>query len=246
MPGLEQLTNPYDRRAKLYPMVLTLLPVALGITAWSPSSYQIEGVLGSAVILLALASLLTQLARDQGKRREPELFRLWGGRPSDRLFSYAAGGLAPATLARRHQTLTLLDPALTFPKSVAEEIASPTESAAACAAATELLIARTRSRTDFPLLFQENVNYGYRRNLWGMKPAGIVLAILGMIASAVRVGVDIWNDSTPTATAWAGLALSTALLAIWWLRVNASWVKIPADGYARQLTEACDRLNLPA
>ena len=39
-------------------------------------------------------------------------------------------------------------------------------------ACVSCLIERTRDKTRFRLLFEENCNYGFRRNLWGMKPLG--------------------------------------------------------------------------
>lgn len=242
MSGLANFFNPYDRFTKLYPMVLVLLPLGLGISAWIPPHVQIQGVLGSAIVVLALSSLLGQLARDEGKRREPELFYLWGGRPSDCALSYGAAVFPPPTLARRHRALTKLDPELKFPMSAEEEAGASDRFVPTYAAATDLLLANTRDRGTFPMLFRENMNYGYRRNLWGMKPAGLVSSLLGFAACAVRFGIDHAADRPPLYTAIAGGVVCVCLMVLWGFRITPSWVKLPSDAFARQLAEACDRV----
>jgi hypothetical protein len=243
MPGIENFANPYDRRAKLYPMVLTLLPLAFGIAAWSPPEYHLQGVFGSTIVAIAVSSFLTQLARDQGKRKEPSLFRMWGGRPSDRALSYTAGVFSPITLARRHRVLSAIDSTLKFPDSAEAEAASPNDWAPSYAAATELLLARTRDHSAFSLLLAHNIDYGYRRNLWGMKPAGVLCSALGVASSLAKLGVDSLEQSTPSSAALVGITLCVVLLVLWTLRVTPAWVKVPADSYARQLVESCDRLG---
>ena len=246
MPGLEKFTNPYDRRAKLYPMVITLLPLALGLAAWSPPQFRIQGVLASALVAVAAAALLTQLARDQGKKREPSLFRQWGGRPSDRALSYAGGVYPAPTLARRHRALSKMDPKLKFPKSSEAELATPEAWLPVYASATDLLLAKTRDHGKFALLFQENINYGYRRNLWGMKPAGILACLVGLAASGTHLTLDLLADRSPSSAAIAGAGVCIVLLVLWCLRVTPSWVRIPADAYAKHLAECCDRIGEPA
>ena len=36
----------------------------------------------------------------------------------------------------------------------------------------------TRDTSRFPLVFAENANYGFRRNLWGLRPIGTTIAVL--------------------------------------------------------------------
>ena len=33
----------------------------------------------------------------------------------------------------------------------------------------------SRDKAKYPLVFEENVNLGFRRNLWAMKPAAVVI-----------------------------------------------------------------------
>ena len=239
---LKDLTDSYDRRARLYPMVLVLLPLALGAASWTPSGIEIPGLVGGAVIVLAVSTFLTQLARDQGKRREKELFRRWGGRPSDRTLSFAAHVFAESTLQRWHRKLTGLDESLSFPETAEAEKADLKKARAAYAAATDVLVARTRDQSTFSLLFKENMNYGFRRNLWGMKPAGIATAAFGMIAAGARCVTFAMNDQQQGVVPVAAGVLSVIMLVMWIWRVTPAWIRVAADGYAKHLVEACESL----
>lgn len=243
---LKDLTDSYDRQARLYPMVLVLIPLALAAASWMPSGVAIPSVVGGAVIVLAVSALLTQLARDQGKRREKELFKRWGGRPSDRALSYSGRVFAESTLARWHKKLMLFDDNLRLPDSAASEKADQKAAKTAYAAATDILVAKTRDKATYSLLFKENVNYGFRRNLWGMKSAGIGTAVVGLLAS-VSKGVFEWSTDQPVSLVpvVAGV-LCAALFVVWIARVTPSWIKIAADGYAKHLVEACESLDATA
>jgi hypothetical protein len=239
---LKDAMSSYDRRARLYPMVLVLVPVGLGVASWIPQGVRIPGLIGGAVVVLAAAAFLTQLARDCGKRREKELYRLWGGRPSDRALSYSARVFAEATLSRWHRKLVSLDPNLHIPESLSAEKADPKGAKEAYSAATDLLVAKTRDKGAFPLLFHENMNYGFRRNLWGMKAIGIGCTILGGVASGVRIASVAISELPNEIPAVAAAGICLVLLVIWIARVTPAWVRIPADGYAKHLAEACEVL----
>lgn len=240
--ALKDLLDPYDRRARLYPMVLVLIPLALGAASWTPDGVKIPGLIGSAIAVLAASTFLTQVGRDQGKKREKELFRLWGGRPSDRALSYSARVFAEGTLSRWHKKLIAVDAELSIPESPAAEKADPKAAKAAYAAATDLLVAKTRDKTAFPLLFKENTNYGFRRNLWGMKAIGIGCAILGAVTAGSKIVVLALDELPLELTPFVVLGLCLVIVVLWVARVTPAWVRIPADGYAKHLAEACESL----
>lgn len=246
MPPIDSIFNPYERKARLYPMIVALLPLALGCSVWLPAEFELKGVLGSTLIVVALASFLTQVARDRGKRCEPELFRRWGGRPSDRALSYRGEYFEAPTLKRRHKVLATLDSNLVFPASREEEEAEIARWKASYAAATELLLARTRDRGVYRQLFDENVNYGYRRNLWGLKPLGVTTALLGTASCTANVWIE-WATLGRLNPVAVFLAAFCLLVSMTWLAiVTSKWPRVPAEAFARQLCEACDRLESKA
>lgn len=101
----------------------------------------------------------------------------------------------------------------------------------------------TRDKERFQLLFQENVNYGFRRKLWAMKPVGIAISILSLAALALVTQIEARADAVPWFANLTAIAI-VALLLTWWLvRITPSWVKIVADAYALRLLASIDELE---
>lgn len=128
--------------------------------------------IGVSVVLTVLTAVAAQVGRS-GKRLEPGLCQEWGGSPTLRRLRYH--GAADAGVVRRlHQRIeaVLGDPMPT----TAEEQTDPTSADARYEEATRRLVGLTRDRKQFRLLFAENVNYGMRRNLLGLRWTGIAVA----------------------------------------------------------------------
>ena len=93
----------------------------------------------------------------------------------------------------------------------------------------------------FELLFKENVSYGFRRNLWGLKPLALPLG--DRRGGAMRC----WWMAPPVGGVeldWAvACAVSIGLVVFWVGWVRPSWVRIPAEAYADRLFEACEWLQ---
>ena len=113
-----------------------------------------------------------------GKRNEAKLWTSWGGAPTTQRLRFFTPDANAALVERRHRVLSELDPTLDLPTAQAEA-ADPEAADDAYEVATKWLIGRTRDSEEFPLLFKENVSYGFRRNLWGLKPLALPLACRG-------------------------------------------------------------------
>mgnify|MGYP001066647441 CR=1 FL=1 len=242
MSALVNALDTYERRARLYPMLLVLLPAVLGAASWLPAGADVGGLLGGAVFSLVLAAFLGQIARDQGKKREPDLFRDWGGKPSVIALSYEGAFFDTKTLRRIHRSIRNIDDTLTFPENGEEEAAHRESAFTNYESASELLLSRTRDRDRFRLVFSENINYGYRRNLWAMRGSGLLLAVLGVAASVARLVHLSVTDLSTNWTAVVGVVIGLVLVVMWELRVRKSWVRIAADAFARQLCLAAQAI----
>jgi hypothetical protein len=185
--------------------------------------------------ILALPAILTalfsQIGRDLGKRKEPGLFARWKGMPTDRILLSAETFLDPTTLDRYKTKLLSLLPNLALP-TPAYELQDRDGSIQIYRSCTNFLRERTRDQNSFPLVYAENVNYGFRRNLWGMKPAGIAVALIslcGLMAvlffPAIAIIWPIWIIA---------LVFNVSLLVFWIFRITPNWVRVPAEEYARQ------------
>lgn len=232
----------YTIKARLMPAFLVLLPIGLALAAWFPtelftgwrSAMTIAGYCGVLV-------LLSEFGRDLGKKKEAQLFKLWSGKPTTRMLRHRHSPLDAVTLARYHGVIGKLIGA-TLPNREAEK-ADQKSADALYESGVKLLLEKTRDSNRFPLLLKENTSYGFRRNLWGMKPAAIGICCLSLIATLVPVCLALFDDKTLPPLPVA-LAIGIIVLLVWWvLRVNPDWIRIPGDGYAQRLLAACDSLS---
>jgi len=233
------LPDEYTWRARLVPALLVSLPLGLVALAWFPGSAPWE-VLWSVLVAAGGTLLMSQLARDWGKRKEGALFDRFGGRPTEMMLSHAHATNKAIVLAR-HRKLKKQFPHLRIPTEL-EEARNPHEAFKAYEACTEALIAKTRDRGRFPLVFEENCNFGFRRNLWGMKAVALSIAGVGLIGVVTHAYYQFMQDESLVAQDAGAAGLLLLLLLILALRVTPAWVMIPAREYAKRLFEALDQL----
>jgi hypothetical protein len=234
------LFDQYSFRARLQPALLTLLPAAIGIFAltgpgvkWQSALWTLFGTAGGTYFLAILA-------RNFGKQIEPGLWQSWGGAPTTQLLRHS-GPANPVMRERWHKTLSKLL-GRPFP-SPQEEAANP-----ACAddiynAAVKLQIGKTRDTKKYRLLYNENVNYGFCRNLYAMKIMGIVVAVLGLVAS-IFSGIWFVHTGDPQIRPWVCAAVNATFLFWWIFTIKSSWVKIPAFAYAERLFESTEQTKI--
>lgn len=105
------------------------------------------------------------------------------------------------------------------------------------------MLARTRDKKQFALLFEENVNYGFRRNFWAMKLLAITSASMSLAIILASMTWS-WARSGGLSTECIAAAfLIVVYLSFVLVRLRPDWVRIPAIAYARQLLAACDVLS---
>jgi hypothetical protein len=193
--------------------------------------------LGAAGVVI----LVDQLGRDGGRRLQPALWDSWGGPPTTAALRHRDTA-NPVLLARQHERIAAI--AGNALPTADEEQADPAGADHAYAAAIAVLIARTRGRRkDYPLIFTENCNYGFRRNMLGLRPWGRLLAatasILAVAAIAARLAGRV---NLPLALTGVALVVSAAATVIWWRVVTPDWVQPVAQAYAERLLEAAETL----
>ena len=237
------LTEAYSRQARLYPALLLIAPVVL--TGAAMFSTKLGGLqsLGVSIVGFGGAFLLAQLARDSGKGREPSLYQAWGGMPSVLVFRHGHRRIDPITKSRYHKQLSTLVEGTKAP-SAEDELADPIAADQVYAAWSHFLRASTRDTKKFPLLFQENVSYGYRRNVWGLRWIGITLCSLCVVGNGVRLEIIHRSTMNISEQIAGALVVSLIFLLLWLFRFTSKWVRIPAEAYAERLAESVDTLSL--
>ena len=110
--------------------------------------------------------------------------------------------------------------------------------------ALQYLIAQTRDREAFPLVFEENCNFGFRRNYWGRKYFGVALSGTAFMGAGGLIFVDSCiRELGLNLPAVASAALvATLFLVTWIVWITPDWVRVTGFAYADRLLESCDRI----
>jgi hypothetical protein len=242
------VTDPYNRKARLSPVLLVLMPVIFVAVLLFPDIEQKSTIFLAIVFTCGLGVWFTQIGRDRGKALEPKLFEMWGGKPSMAMLRHRDPRLDAVTKARYRNFLQSRVEGLQL-SSEEEEARSPGTADQGYESATQWLLSNTRrDKEKFNLLFEENMNYGFRRNLWALKP--YAMAINGLLSAYLLIQLagqwhGDWNTFVQTINQEA--IMSLALIALHTFGVLATvtipWVKMAADEYARRLLAACDAID---
>lgn len=234
----------YNFRARLAPLLIVILPAVLGIAVWTPIGSDAWKMLGSFGVSSALSILLVQLGRDLGKKKQPSLFASWGGKPTTRVLRHRDTTIDRHTKQRYHQKLQALLPDLKLPSAKAEK-GNPDAADQVYESCVKHLLEVARDKKQFSLVYESNVTYGFRRNFWGMKPAGIANATLGLVSSSASGVVDYLGTGHVSGTAVGSVGICALLLTWWVARITPGWVRVAGDAYAERLLAVCETLELP-
>ncbi len=238
MGVLQQITDRYTRFARLIPAILVLLPLTVLAVTSVPVVVTIWGKVAALVVVAGLPFVVSQVVRDRGLRVQPHLFHAWGGRPSEIMLRWRATS-TKAAVARRHQ-LVQAHLGITLPDEAAEA-ADPAEADEAYAVATAALRERTRDKAMFPLVFEENITYGFRRNAYACRTAAIVICFLTAVGTVLLARFSVvplgWKQQT-------ALVTFDVLAAVGWFTwCTADAVRRAAEAYARQLFASLETLG---
>jgi hypothetical protein len=222
----------YDFRARFVPSIIVTLPIISAIIALFPPARQLYGFLIGPVLEAVLVLVLVRLARDEGKRIKPQLIKRWDGLPTTRYLRHRNDELESPTRERFKSTLSKLT-GLSFP-SAEEEARDPQGADAVYTAAVTALRERRRGKS-YRLVFNENCNYGMMRNLLGLRPTGIGIAL----GSALIAGLGLFLPSTSHEWAIFSLIVSALVLAILLRFTTKAALKRMSEAYAIALLRTC-------
>lgn len=238
---LDLVTDPYDRKARATPALLTVLPLVVPLVcqfgAKNPILTGILGVLGSCGVIYAAASI----ARGRGKLLEDNLVKEWGGMPTTILLRHRDDFFDSGTKKRYHLD-ALVRLGIHMP-TAAEELADPVAADDVYRSVARRL--REVTREDKKLLLKENIAYGFHRNTLAMKGVGIFNCLVGIIyglalAGAVKVdplSFNIHGLLPPGLSGGLTLLVSLALLTAWLGYFNRNQVRAMGNVYAERLFE---------
>lgn len=230
----------YTWQARTPPVYLVGAPAVLAVASILPEGFNLSFAGASSLVLVPFSYFLSQVSADAGRRLKTHLWNSWGGPLTTRFLMHGNGEFNAVTRLRFHDSLRALG--LRIPTAATQE-ADPDGARELYASAVDEFRRLTRDATRFPLVFTGNVEYGFRRNLLGMKTMGIGVAFASLLTS----GWWSWRDWAtasvfPTLATVATLLIGCILFG-WLLRVRADAVRLTADRSARCLLEAAGNLE---
>lgn len=244
---LKPVLDAYDRGARLKPALLSGLPLVASIMLLIPEFGVVWGSIAGLVIYSGGSMLLIQIGRDRGRALEGRLYEAWGGKPSVAMLRHSDGRLDGQIKERYRRYLNDAVPNLALP-SPEEEHENPQRADEAYESANAWLLEQTRDRDRFDLLFRENINYGFRRNLASLKRVALAMDALSC-ALVVGFAVASWTGEFATTGRnltpewWVSLTVTTGHLWFFLVHVRGAWVLLAAENYATRLLAACDVLD---
>lgn len=175
------LPDSYTLRARWTPALIAGAPAfALFFAIISVGELSATKVVAS-LGLLALFIALSDFARSRGQAIQSKIMNATGGNPSTTMQRHRSNVIDKDSLSRIHSFLaSQLD---TSAPTEQDEARDPTAADRFYERGATWLREATRDQKKFKLVFEENMTYGFRRNLLGLKKSAISLNIVTLVAA---------------------------------------------------------------
>ncbi len=234
----------YSIRARLFPALIAAAPALAALTlliSWR--TFGISNVIAS-IGMLVLLFAVADFARARGRAIEIELHAELKGLPSITMFRRSDQTINDGSKNRYRDHLAR-ELGVSAP-SIEEEREDQRAADAFYEQCGVWLRQRTRDTKAFPLLFAENITYGFRRNLLGVKAFSLWLNAIVVTVCAFMLWRISWALNTPLGGKLAVvLIVAVAHAAYMVLAVNRKAVRDASRAYGRELILSCESLLQP-
>jgi hypothetical protein len=234
------LIDRYVLGARVAPVAVVAFSLFLAISAWIPFAQWPVKLIGGSAFLALGAFVLAHLARDAGKAIEGPLWESWGGPPTVRMLRHRDTTIAAGSKAALHRHLIELGIVEWLP-SETEEREEPARADAAyltCADWLRRKALELKGNAPFDIVHSENIWYGYRRNILGIKLYGLVIWVFALIVA----GAAFFFGRRPFIE-FGGIIFVGAYL---FFAVTEAALKRAADDYSKRLLDAAQSLQPPS
>jgi len=246
---IPKFLDPYDRPARLYPGLLVVSPAAvLFVCLYGTANIALSSVL-SILSVSGVAYALGRVARDAGKRLQDRLFEKWGGAPTTQILRHRDSRLDAHTKERFHGVLSK-GIRKTLP-TLADEEKNPAAADELYRASAVWLIDQTRDSKKFPLVFKENVAFGFQRNALGLRRLGVTISVVCIACVLVNSRVIGFGNPNVSVEQFLRLApgsmialgFAVGMLMAWTFLLSEAALQRTGFAYADRLVRSCDRLT---
>lgn len=227
---LEQLgLDRYDRKARLQPALWIVTPPLLLLAVWLPELRTLSGGGGVAVGTVVVMTFLISWTRHLGRNVQSKIDNDRGARPSTILLRHGEARLANLTRKRCHDVLR--QNGFTIPTAQEQKV-DPVSADQVLVACVDWMLESTRGDH---LLLEANIEYGFRRNLLGVRPVAlcVLLACLILDVAALLFRSSVTHTQMASGALLAGAYLAAALA--WGVLVSRSFVERAGWDYAQRL-----------
>nr|WP_314841394.1 hypothetical protein [uncultured Microbacterium sp.] len=221
------LPDGYTLKARWLPAALVTVPLLVLML----STFELDallGLAGPATASLVFGVVAGEIARSRGKVVELSLVRKWSGLPTTRSLR-AISDSDPERRRRRGQVEAVSGRQL--PNLLEQETdPSGSDSIIERAVRAALVVLRSEDGSGFEVLHNENISYGFRRNLLALRPFGIVVSVaaLGFTLAITVFGVLAWAVATPI------LLVQAVVGALWIAVATREWVREQAESFGER------------
>jgi hypothetical protein len=240
---MPKVLDGYALKARYYPALLATIPalVALAILISRSKFGLTTAVASTAVPVLVFAA--ADIARHLGIRIEDRIYAEIRGKPSVTMLRYSDATFDPAS---KEHYRAFLSSKINQPVPTEQaEKENLTSGDAFYERAGAWLRENTRNAKKFGVLFAENVTYGYRRNLFGLKWPALAtnLVLVLLCTSFLYKKGEIDTDDETTMALLIVVALAVVHSVFMGFVVTKQSVIEAARTFARQLILSCETLS---
>lgn len=227
---LLSLTDRYERKARLLPALIVALPLAIAAGTAGAMTADWYSALGFGALMEGVVGVgLAHLARIPGTRLEKNLCQKWGGLPTRRWLRPSDTTISEQQKSRWRGAIRTLT-GLTLPATVGTK--SEADIDKLLDDAVRQLRHRLRDDPASGMVRTHNEDYGFARNLAGLRWVWLLFALTGAAVSGFAFSA---GHGHPVALAAGGIIVLIASVSAFAL---PSYVSHCADRYAEALLAA--------
>ncbi|MFE9308143.1 hypothetical protein ACFYM5_10630 [Streptomyces sp. NPDC006706] len=233
----------YERRARLVPGLLAIFPLAILLSVLSLRQLPTVSYAMGAVALIGTPVVVADIVRQRGRKAEKALWDNWGGPPTTMWLRLREP--SENEVRRDLWRKAVAEVSGVELLSLRAERANPSRADQAITTAVDQLRDRTRDMERFKLLFNENRNYGFTRNLYGVRWIGRCISLGGVLVVGAYTAWSslVRHQDGFTAENLFGVAACSAFFIYWCVWPSAGRVREAANKYAHQLLQSAVTLK---
>lgn len=240
------MVDEYERATQLGPAAAVLAPISV-LAVVIIRADDLTSIVRSIVGVLAAAGfhlVAMRLVRDRGNIVQQRLWNSWGGNPAVQRLHWSSRTDA-TTVERLHRRVQATTKVQLPTRS--EEEADLGAAQEAYTDAVARLREMTRDHGRYPRVWSELKQYGTARNLYGAKPAGLVVAAAVLAASLIMVGASLTHHWS-VRWWWPAIAGAVALAigVVWFAFITPVFVQTAAERYSDALLAVPEEPNTPS